>query len=129
MFDIVPTIPALNAYLSELSAYDTSSNGNWTVVKYRNGWTELHITAQIYRASTEAYSLALPFPGGIQLKNAQTFITPAKNGWNVANYYHNNSNQDSATAPISKTDLVFSAKNTTALTYYFEVMVCGYAVE
>lgn len=116
-------IDTLNDNVSELGVYDT---GDWTVVKHWNDWTELHTTAKVYRASTEAYSLAVNFPDGIQIKNAQTFITPARNGWNVANYYHNNSNQDSATEPIDKTYVVFSAKSAQALTYYFEVMVCGY---
>lgn len=115
------------AYLSSnLKSYETSNNGGWTVVKHLDGWTELHITAMIPRASTETYSLALNFPDGIQLRNAQTFITPALNGWNVANYYHNNDSQDSQTTPISHTNLVFSAKTTQSLTYYFEVMVCGF---
>ena len=130
MFDIVPTIPTLNAYLSQLSSnlksYETSNNGGWTVVKHLDGWTELHITAVIPRASTEAYSLALNFPDGIQLRNAQTFIMPARNGWNVANYYHNNDSQDSMTTPIDHTNLVFYAKTSQSLSYYFEVMVCGF---
>ena len=119
-----------NAYLSDLSSnlksYETSNNGGWTVVKHLDGWTELHITAVIPRESTEAYSLALNFPDGIQLRNAQTFITPARNGWNVANYYHNNDNQDSMTTPIDHTNLVFSAKTSQSFSYYFEVMVCGF---
>ena len=78
------------------------------------------------RASTETYSLALNFPDGIQLRNAQTFITPALNGWNVANYYHNNDDQDSMTTPINHTNLVFSAKTAQSFTYYFEVVVCGF---
>ena len=96
------------------------------MVKHPDGWTELHITAMVPRASTETYSLALNFPDGIQLRNAQTFITPARNGWNVANYYHNNDNQDSTTTPIDHTNLVFSAKTSQSLSYYFEVMVCGF---
>ena len=119
-----------NAYLSDLSSnlksYETNNNGGWTVVKHLDGWTELHITAMIPRASTETYSLALNFPDGIQLRNAQTFITPGRNGWNVANYYHNNDNQDSMTTPIDHTNLVFSAKTSQSLSYYFEVMVCGF---
>lgn len=111
---------------SNLKSYETSNNGGWAVVKHLDRWTELHITAVIPRASTEAYSLALNFPDGIQLRNAQTFITPARNGWNVANYYHNNDNQDSMTTPIDHTNLVFSAKTSQSLSYYFEVMVCGF---
>lgn len=121
---------ALNDSISDLSSklksYETSNNGGWTVVKHLDGWTELHITAMIPRASTETYSLALNFPDGIQLRNAQTFITPARNGWNVANYYHNNDSQDSMTTPIDHTNLVFSAKTSQSLSYYFEVMVCGF---
>ena len=98
------------------------------MVGHPDGWTELHITAVIPRASTEAYGLALNFPDGIQLRNAQTFITPARNGWNVANYYHNNDSQDSQTTPIDHTNLVFSAKTNQSLTYYFEIMVCGFEV-
>ena len=109
-----------------LKAYETDNNGAWTVVKHPNRWTELHITAMIPRASTETYSLALNFPDGIRLRNAQTFITPARNGWNVANYYHNNDNQDSQTAYIDHTNLVFSAKTAQSLTHYFEVVVCGF---
>ena len=109
-----------------LKVYEIDNNGNWTVVKRPNKWTELHITAMIPRASTETYVLALNFPDGIRLRNAQTFITPARNGWNVANYYHNNDSQDSQTAPINHTNLAFSAKTTQSLTYYFEVMVCGF---
>lgn len=111
-----------------LRVYDTSNNGAWTVVKHPGRWTELHITAMIPRASTEAYVQKLDFPDGIQLKNAQTFITAARNGWNVANYYHNNDNQDSQVTPINHTNLVFSAKTTQSLTYYFEVVVCGFEV-
>lgn len=115
------------AYLSsKLKVYETNNNGGWTVVKHLDEWTELHITAVIPRASTETYSLALNFPDGIQLRNAQTFITPARNGWNVANYYHNNDSQDSMTTPIDHTNLVFSAKTSQSLYYYFEVMVCGF---
>ena len=130
LLSVSPDIPTLNAYLSDLSSnlksYETSNNGGWTVVKHLDGWTELHITAVIPRASTETYSLALNFPDGIQLRNAQTFITPARNGWNVANYYHNNDNQDSTTTPIDHTNLVFSAKTSQSFSYYFEVMVCGF---
>ena len=110
----------------KLKVYETNNNGGWTVVKHPNRWTELHITAMIPRASTEAYSLPLNFPDEIRLRNAQTIITPARNGWNVANYYHNNDSQDSETMPIDHTNLVFSAKTTQSLTYYFEVMVCGF---
>ena len=130
LLSVSPDIPTLNAYLSQLSSnlksYETANNGGWTVVKHPDGWTELHITAMVPRASTETYSLALNFPDGIQLRNAQTFITPARNGWNVANYYHNNDNQDSTTTPIDHTNLVFSAKTSQSLSYYFEVMVCGF---
>ena len=124
--EVAPDIPTLNASLAQLKAYETDNNGAWTVVKHPDRWTELHITAMIPRASTETYSLALNFPDGIRLRNAQTFITPARNGWNVANYYHNNDNQDSQTTPIDRTNLVFSAKTTQSLTYYFEVVVCGF---
>lgn len=128
--DIVGAINETNTSLSQLSSnlksYETANNGGWTVVKHPGGWTELHITAVISRASTEAYSLALNFPDGIQLRNAQTFITPARNGWNVANYYHNNDSQDSMTTPIDHTNLVFYAKTSQSLSYYFEVMVCGF---
>ena len=109
-----------------LKAYEADNNGGWTVVKHPDRWTELHITAMIPRASTEVYSLALNFPDGIRLRNAQTFITPALNGWNVANYYHNNENQDSMTTLIDHTNLVFTAKTNQSLSYYFEVMVCGF---
>ena len=119
---------AVAGLIGKLNVYETSNNGGWTVVKHLNGWTELHITAMIPRASTEPYSQALNFPDGIQLRNAQTFITPARNGWNVANYYHNNDSQDSMTTPINHTNLVFSAKTTQSLTYYFEVIVCGFEV-
>ena len=112
--------------IGKLKVYETNNNGGWTVVKHPNRWTELHITAMIPRASTEAYSLPLNFPDEIRLRNAQTIITPARNGWNVANYYHNNDSQDSETMPIDHTNLVFSAKTTQSLTYYFEVMVCGF---
>ena len=125
--DIIPevlqTLPELNG---KLKVYETNNNGRWTVVKHPNGWTELHITAIVPRASTVAYSLPLNFPDEIRLRNAQTIITPARNGWNVANYYHNNDSQDSETMPIDHTNLVFSAKTTQSLTYYFEVMVCGF---
>ena len=124
--EVVPDIPTLNASLSELKVYETNNNGAWTVVKHPNKWTELHITAIVPRASTDAYELLLDFPDGIQLRNAQTFITAARNGWNVANYYHNNDNQDSQTAYIDHTNLVFSAKTNQSLTYYFEVLVCGF---
>jgi len=119
---------AVAGLIGKLNVYETSNNGGWTVVKHLNGWTELHITAMIPRASTEPHSQALNFPDGIQLRNAQTFITPARNGWNVANYYHNNDSQDSMTTPINHTNLVFSAKTTQSLTYYFEVIVCGFEV-
>lgn len=127
--DIIPEkIPTLPELIGNLRVYDTSNNGAWTVVKHPGRWTELHITAMIPRASTEAYELPLNFPDGIRLRNAQTFITPARNGWNVANYYHNNDNQDSQATPINHTNLVFSAKTTQSLTYYFEVLVCGFEV-
>ena len=119
---------AVTKLIGNLKVYETDNNGGWTVVKHLNKWTELHITAMIPRASTEAYSLALNFPDGIRLRNAQTFISPALNGWNIANYYHNNENQNSMTNPISRTYLVFSPKTTQSLTYYFEIMVCGFEV-
>lgn len=111
---------------TNLKVYETGNNGEWTVVKHPDRWTELHITAIIPRESTEPYELLLNFPDGIRLRNAQTFVTAARNGWNVANYYHNNDNQDSQTTPIDHTNLVFSAKTTQSLTYYFELMVCGF---
>lgn len=125
--DIIPEVlQTLPDLIGNLKAYETSNNGIWTVVKHPYRWTELHITAIIPRASTEAYSLVLNFPDGIRLRNAQTFITAARNGWNVANYYHNNDNQDSQATPIDHTNLVFSAKTNQSLTYYFEVLVCGF---
>ena len=124
--DMVAGAKAVSELNDKLKVYETNNNGIWTVVKHPNRWTELHITAIIPRASTEAYSMPLNFPDEIRLRNAQTFITPARNGWNVANYYHNNDYQDSQTTPIDHTNLVFSAKTTQSLTYYFEVMVCGF---
>lgn len=117
-----------NRYLSELSVQKTSAQGGWVVEKYANGWCKLYIKAQVYRASKEQTVYELPFPNGIQLKNVRIQMTPAQNGWNVANFYHNTAGQTDDNATVSKAVIVFTAKDTTALTYCFDVCVNGFLV-
>ena len=126
MFEIRPTISILNKYLSKLTVQKTSTQGGWVVEKYANGWCKLYIKAQVYRASKEQTVYKLPFPNGIQLKNVRVQMTPAQNGWNVANFYHNTSGQNDDNAVISEAVIIFTAKDTTALTYCFDVCVSGF---
>ena len=128
MFEIRPTIPMINKYLSNLTVQKTSTQGGWVVEKYVNGWCKLYIKAQVYRASKEQTVYKLPFPNGIQLKNVRVQMTPAQNGWNVANFYHNTSGQNDDNAVISEAVIIFTAKDTTALTYCFDVCVSGFLV-
>lgn len=128
MFEIRPTISILNKYLSKLTVQKTSTQGGWVVEKYANGWCKLYIKAQVYRASKEQTVYKLPFPNGIQLKNVRVQMTPAQNGWNVANFYHNTSGQNDDNAVISEVVIIFTAKDTTALTYCFDVCVSGFLV-
>ena len=117
-----------NKYLSKLTVQKTSTQGGWVVEKYANGWCKLYIKAQVYRASKEQTVYELPFPNGIQLKNVRIQMTPAQNGWNVANFYHNTAGQTNDNATVSKAVIVFTAKDTTALTYCFDVCVSGFLV-
>lgn len=117
-----------NKYLSKLTVQKTSTQGGWVVEKYANGWCKLYIKAQVYRASKEQTVYKLPFPNGIQLKNVRVQMTPAQNGWNVANFYHNTSGQNDDNAVISEAVIIFTAKDTTALTYCFDVCVSGFLV-
>ena len=117
-----------NKNLSELSVQKTSTQGGWVVEKYVNGWCKLYIKAQVYRASKEQTVYKLAFPDGMRLKNVRIQMTPAQNGWNVANFYHNTSGQTDDNAVISEAVIVFTAKDTTALTYCFDVCVSGFLV-
>ena len=117
-----------NKYLSNLTVQKTSTQGGWVVEKYVNGWCKLYIKAQVYRASKEQTVYELPFPNGLQLKNVRVQMTPAQNGWNVANFYHNTAGQTDDSATVSKAVIVFTAKDTTALTYCFDVCVSGFLV-
>lgn len=128
IFELRPTIPMINKYLSNLTVQKTSTQGGWVVEKYANGWCKLYIKAQVYRASKEQTVYKLPFPNGIQLKNVRVQMTPAQNGWNVANFYHNTTGQNDDNAVISEAVIVFTAKDTTALTYCFDVCVSGFLV-
>lgn len=121
-------INTTNESLSNLTVQKTSTQGGWVVEKYVNGWCNLYIKAQVYRASKEQTVYELPFPNGIQLKNVRIQMTPAQNGWNVANFYHNTSGQTDDNAVISEAVIVFTAKDTTALTYCFDVCVSGFLV-
>lgn len=118
----------INKYLSKLTVQKTSTQGGWVVEKYANGWCKLYIKAQVYRASKEQTVYKLPFPNGMQLKNVRVQMTPAQNGWNVANFYHNTAGQTDDNATVSKAVIVFTAKDTTALTYCFDVCVSGFLV-
>lgn len=128
MFELRPTIPMIIKYLSNLTVQKTSTQGGWVVEKYVNGWCKLYIKAQVYRASKEQTVYKLPFPNGIQMKNVRVQMTPAQNGWNVANFYHNTSGQNDDNAVISEAVIIFTAKDTTALTYAFDVCVSGFLV-
>ena len=128
LLPVIPTIPTINKYLSNLTVQKTSTQGGWVVEKYANGWCKLYIKAQVYRASKEQTVYKLPFPNGIQLKNVRVQMTPAQNGWNVANFYHNTSGQNDDNAVISEAVIIFTAKDTTALTYCFDVCVSGFLV-
>lgn len=116
-----------NSALSKISAYETSNNGQWTVVRFSNGWIELLIKAIIPRASTEQYVQEFTFPDGIQIRNPMIQITAGKNGWNVANYY-NNYGEEGVSDVINKTNIVFEAKTTQSLMYFFNIRVSGFAV-
>ena len=128
MFEVRPTITMINMYLSNLTVKKTSTQGGWVVEKYVNGWCKLYIKAQVYRASKEQTVYELPFPNEIQLKNVRVQMTPAQNGWNVANFYHNTASQTDDNATVSKAVIVFTAKDTTALTYGFDVCVSGFLI-
>lgn len=121
-------INLINEDLSNLTVKKTSTQGGWVVEKYVNGWCKLYIKAQVYRASKEQTVYELPFPNEIQLKNVRVQMTPAQNGWNVANFYHNTASQTDDNATVSKAVIVFTAKDTTALTYGFDVCVSGFWV-
>lgn len=128
MFEVRPTISMLNKCLSNLTVKKTSTQGGWVVEKYVDGWCKLYIKAQIYRASKEQTVYKLIFPEGMRLKNVRIQLTPAQNGWNVANFYHNTTGQNDDNAAISEAVIVFTAKDTTALTYAFDVCVSGFLV-
>lgn len=126
LFQVLMNMNKINKYLSNLTVQKTSTQGGWVVEKYVNGWCKLYIKAQVYRASKEQTVYKLPFPNGIQLKNVRVQMTPAQNGWNVDNFYHNTSGQNDDNAAISEAVIVFTAKDTTALTYCFDVCVSGF---
>ena len=128
LFQVLTNMNKINKYLSELSVQKTSTQGGWVVEKYVNGWCKLYIKAQVYRASKEQTVYKLAFPDGMRLKNVRIQMTPAQNGWNVANFYHNTSGQNDDNAAISEAVIVFTAKDTTALTYCFDVCVSGFLV-
>ena len=128
LFQVLMNMDKINMYLSKLTVQKTSTQGGWVVEKYANGWCKLYIKAQVYRASKEQTVYKLPFPNGIQLKNVRVQMTPAQNGWNVANFYHNTSGQNDDNAVISEAVIIFTAKDTTALTYCFDVCVSGFLV-
>ena len=128
LFQVLMNMNKINKYLSNLTVQKTSTQGGWVVEKYANGWCKLYIKAQVYRASKEQTVYKLPFPNGIQLKNVRVQMTPAQNGWNVANFYHNTSGQNDDNAVISEAVIIFTAKDTTALTYCFDVCVSGFLV-
>ena len=128
LFQVLMNMNKINKYLSKLTVQKTSTQGGWVVEKYANGWCKLYIKAQVYRASKEQTVYKLPFPNGMQLKNVRVQMTPAQNGWNVANFYHNTSGQNDDNAVISEAVIIFTAKDTTALTYCFDVCVSGFLV-
>ena len=128
LFQVLINMNKINKYLSKLTVQKTSTQGGWVVEKYANGWCKLYIKAQVYRASKEQTVYKLPFPNGMQLKNVRVQMTPAQNGWNVANFYHNTSGQNDDNAVISEAVIIFTAKDTTALTYCFDVCVSGFLV-
>ncbi len=128
LFQVLMNMNKINKYLSNLTVQKTSTQGGWVVEKYVNGCCKLYIKAQVYRASKEQTVYKLPFPNGIQLKNVRVQMTPAQNGWNVANFYHNTSGQNDDNAVISEAVIIFTAKDTTALTYCFDVCVSGFLV-
>lgn len=128
LFRALMDMNKINKYLSNLTVQKTSTQGGWVVEKYVNGWCKLYIKAQVYRASKEQTVYKLPFPNGIQMKNVRVQMTPAQNGWNVANFYHNTSGQNDDNAVISEAVIIFTAKDTTALTYAFDVCVSGFLV-
>lgn len=128
LFQVLMNMNKINKNLSELSVQKTSTQGGWVVEKYVNGWCKLYIKAQVYRASKEQTVYKLAFPDGMRLKNVRIQMTPAQNGWNVANFYHNTSGQTDDNAVISEAVIVFTAKDTTALTYCFDVCVSGFLV-
>lgn len=128
LFQVLMNMNKINMYLSNLTVQKTSTQGGWVVEKYVNGWCKLYIKAQVYRASKEQTVYKLAFPEGMRLKNVRIQMTPAQNGWNVANFYHNTSGQTDDSAVISEAVIVFTAKDTTALTYCFDVCVSGFLV-
>lgn len=128
LFKVLMDMNKINKYLSKLTVQKTSTQGGWVVEKYVNGWCKLYIKAQVYRASKEQTVYKLAFPDGMKLKNVRIQMTPAQNGWNVANFYHNTSGQNDDNTVISEAVIVFTAKDTTALTYCFDVCVSGFLV-
>ena len=87
LFQVLMNMNKINMYLSNLTVQKTSTQGGWVVEKYVNGWCKLYIKAQVYRASKEQTVYKLAFPDGMRLKNVRIQMTPAQNGWNVANFY------------------------------------------
>lgn len=128
LFQVLMNMNKINKYLSNLTVQKTSTQGGWVVEKYVNGWCKLYIKAQVYRASKEQTVYKLAFPEGMRLKNVRIQMTPAQNGWNVANFYHNTAGQTDDNAVISEAVIVFTAKDTTVLTYCFDVCVSGFLV-
>lgn len=103
-----------------------SEQGGWIVRKYPNNFCELYIKQSTYRASKEATVTDLKFPTGIKLKKVRVQMTPALNGWNVVNFYNNTASQDNDTVALDKITTVFYAKDTTAQTYNFDIIVSGF---
>lgn len=111
LFRALMNMNKINKCLSNLTVQKTSTQGGWVVEKYVNGWCKLYIKAQVYRASKEQTVYKLAFPDGMRLKNVRIQMTPAQNGWNVANFYHNTSGQTDDNAVISEAVIVFTAKD------------------
>lgn len=114
----------LNSNLTQV--YRTDSGGDWTVKKYAGGWCELYIRLMVPHSAATAKAVNFKMPAGINLKQSRMQVTPALNGWNVADFYHNNAEQANGNIAIDSIDVVFVPKTSQSLTYNFDVCISGF---
>lgn len=122
-------VNALNSNLSQLKVYRTNSHGDWTIKQYADGWCELYIRLMIPYTGAATKAVNFLLPDGVKLIHSRMQVTPALNGWNIANFYHNNAEQADGSIPIDSIDVVFTPKVAQNLQYNFDVCVSGFLSE